>query len=64
MSPNDRTTRPTKPSLALEAAALAYAAALDTYHEERGRLIARHVERTGSRIGSLVGRGQRCAWRL
>lgn len=39
MSPNDRTTRPTKPSLALEAAALAYAAALCSLASVRSAIL-------------------------
>ena len=44
----------TKPSLALEAAALAYAAAVASLGAEREAIIAEHVSRTGSAAGALA----------
>lgn len=46
----------TAPSLRLEAAALAYAAAVDALATERAVVVADHVKRTGSNQGALTTR--------
>jgi len=55
MSTNDRgAARRTKPSLAVEAAALAYAAAWAALEAERAAVRADHVKATGSSSGAFT----------
>lgn len=54
MTAQPKPARRTKPSLDLEAAALAYGKAEAAYRAEQARIKADHVARTGSIMGSLV----------